>query len=477
MIAIGLVWLDLAILIGAMLLFVWRNTGASTFLAATIRSSDRMGRMAGVTMKRLPGWGVETIGVKNLLQVPSVNQLVQRYVSGRLLGTVEACLEIACLASVYQNEGRNIRFALVFDLEGRRASQVQLFQSPIELNPKQLQSLSAAFTPESYCLVIAPSQVAGSPPLIIGSTPRPKSVLPPPQLYHPPVVIDVDAPGVVSLSIGEAKAVLKRGEIHEQSRVIPGLTLILETEMLVNEVCKPFAYREKVPLKGEQVPLSISPQAWEQHRSELRRIVARSARRIYAQTLQAIARKMAWSRRGGAVLLLPQSNGKEGLFHGGRWYQSADLQIFRDVVRVLTLEGVYRLARSGRLMSSEPNVTTPAQVGCWANERVRPALRATFSSLDDGCQACADLTAADGATVLRTDFGIEGFSVKLASYEGTLPEPLAGFLETRGNRHRSMAGAIARQPGGIGLVVSQDGEITVFTNPEGVGARHVEIVL
>ena len=378
---------------------------------------------------------------------------------------------------MYQQEGRNLRVALVFELNVRLAKVVLPFRSPIECTPKQLQSISAAFRPEEHCLVIAPSLANGALPVIIGTAPRPRTDLPPPQLYHPSVVIDVEAPGVVALSIGEAKAVLKRGEIHEQSRGIPGLYLNREIDYLVNEVCFQSDHLEKLRLQGESGGIAWGDRRWDCHRSELRAIATRSATRIYHRTLRSIARKMFTSRRGGAILLLPESNDRQGLFHGGRWYQRPNLEIFRYLVQILRLETIERLAQAGRMALPEPGLNAPSEPISLANERDRSTLRSTLSSLEDACQHCADLTEADGATVLRTDFGIEGFSAKLTSFEGSLPDPLAQFLETRGNRHRSMAGTIARQPGGIGLVVSQDGEITVFTHQEEQGPRHVELVL
>jgi hypothetical protein len=415
--------------------------------------------------------------VTSLLDVPAIRELVGRYVPPALRRTLREALKVAYLASLHQNEGRNLRFALAFEREAHRPRQVDLFTHPAELSPKQLQAISAAFAPESTCLVIASPQPEGGSPVIIGTTPRPRGSLSGPQLYQPPVVIDVDAPGVVSLSIGEAKAVFRRGEISEQSRGITGLPLIGETEHLVREVCSPKTHGELGLMPGAQESIPIDPQSWERHGGEIRSIVRRSALRIYDQTLENIARKMLRARRGGALLMVPAGSGAERLFDAGRWYRQPDTQISRDLQRALTFEALFRLARMGRQVFLAPGLDSAAAIMAWGNEKVRPALRASLASLENSCQHCADLTEADGATVLLTDFGIAGFSAKITSHEGVLPPPLGRHLETRGNRHRSMAGAVARQPGAIGLVVSQDGEITVFTHQRGVGPRHLEVVL
>ena len=420
---------------------------------------------------------MDSRGITSLIDVPSIRELVGRYVSPALQRTLQEALKVAYLASLHQNEGRNLRFALAFEREAHRPRQVDLFTQPAELSPKQLQSISAAFAPESTCLVIASVEPDGGSPSIIGTTPRPRTSLSGPQLYQPPVVIDVDAPGVVSLSIGEAKAVFRRGEISEQSRGITGLPLIAETEHLVREACTVKVDGGLGYLSGEQESIPIDAANWERHGGEIRSIVRRTAVRIYDQTLENIARKMLRARRGGALLMVPAGSGAGKLFDAGRWYRQPDRQISRDLERTLTLEAVFRLARMGRRVFRAAELDSSAAIMSWGNEKVRPALRASLASLENSCQHCADLTEADGATVLLTDFGIAGFSAKITSHEGPLPALLSRYLETRGNRHRSMAGAVARHPGAIGLVVSQDGEITVFTHQQGVGARHLEVVL
>jgi hypothetical protein len=424
------------------------------------------------------GSGVKTKHVRALLAVPALHHLVERYVGAGLQKTLEGSLEIAYHASMLKNEGRNLRFALIFDLEGRRGGgQVQQFRHPIELTSKQLQSISTAFSPDSYCFVIAPSPRHQASPVIVGTVARPRSAFPSPQLYHPLVVIDVEAPGVIALSVGDAKAVFRRGEIHEPSRGIQGISMIVEVNIFVEEVCNAARLVDRSVLHSGPEILELVSRCRSLNEAEFRSILKRAARRIYDQTLQIIARKMVRSRCGGAVLLLPRLGEREGLFHGGRWYQAPDLQIHRELTRVLALEGVYRFACMGKILSAGSPSSDLDQAVSWANERIRPSLRSALAGLDQACQHCAELTQADGATVLGTDFGIEGFSAKLTSYQGILPEPLAVFLETRGNRHRSTAGAIAGQPGAIGLVVSQDGEITVFTHPRMQQPRHIEIVL
>ncbi len=415
--------------------------------------------------------------VDSLLSASSIQALIGRFVDSKAQATIKQTLDIAYKASLFQYEGRTIRFALAFDLDHQRMRPVQRFSTKIELTPKQLQAISAAFRPESHCLVIAATKADGSFPAIIGTAPRPRSTVPPPQLYQPSVVVDVEAPGIVSLTIGESKAVFRRGEIYERSLGFTGLPLVRETERLIHEVCNPKESRDPLLLHGEQPQSQVTLHDWALQDAETRSIINRSACRLYDQTLESIARKMLKARRGGAVLLLPESCKTGKLVHGGRWYKSPDSQIFDQLVLMLRLEAISRQLFTGTPKSIETNCRFSTAGKHYASEQVRPALRSTLASLDNACQHCSDLTEADGATILGTDFGIRGFSAKLSSFHNPLPEPLATFLETRGNRHRSMAGAIASQPGAIGLVVSQDGDVTVFTHEPGCGISHGEIVL
>ncbi|MGL6135634.1 MAG: hypothetical protein ACRC1L_15835, partial [Prochlorococcaceae cyanobacterium] len=141
--------------------------------------------------------------------------------------------------------------------------------------------------------------------MILGTIPRPSTPLPPPQLHQPPLVIEAEAPGVVSISIGEAKAVYRRGEVREQSRTIPGLELEAETELLIRKVCCPRLQLERICLPGDQGLTPIAANSWASQSKDIAAIVRRSTSRIYDRILQSIARKMVQARRGGAILMLP----------------------------------------------------------------------------------------------------------------------------------------------------------------------------
>lgn len=410
---------------------------------------------------------------ESLIRIPALRDLINRHVSAEQLACIETALEVALLASLHQNEGRNLRFALIVEAQPQRTPDIRRFRPPIRLTAKQLQSISAAFNPKRTAFVVTAARGQGQRPVILGTIPRPSTPLPPPQLHRPPLVIEAEAPAVVSVSIGEAKAVYRRGEVREQSRTIPGLILEAETEHLIQEVCSPRLQLDRICLPGDQGLTPIPAGSWASHSRDIAAIVRRSSRRIYDRILQSIARKMVRARRGGALLMLPEDSASDGLFAGGRWYEQPDRCLLRDVVRILSLEVVHRLTVMGHSLCVEPGLSSPSELSSWANDRLRSALTA----LEETCQFCADLTEADGAAVLRSDLGIEGFSVKLSSHQGDWPAPLARFLETRGNRHRAIAGAVVRQPGAIGLVVSQDGEVTVFTHSPKRGPGFEEIVL
>jgi DNA integrity scanning protein DisA with diadenylate cyclase activity len=87
----------------------------------------------------------------------------------------------------------------------------------------------------------------------------------------------------------------------------------------------------------------------------------------------------------------------------------------------------------------------------------------------------AQLSAIDGAVVLNSLLSPVMFGAKFASVEiGALPEAVRGVVAKRGMRHRSMAATVALLPESSGVVVSQDGDITVFANRDGSVCCHQE---
>jgi hypothetical protein len=75
--------------------------------------------------------------VDSLLSASSIQALMGRFVDSKAQATIKQALDIAYKASLFQYEGRTIRFALAFDLDHQRMRPVQRFSTKIELTPKE----------------------------------------------------------------------------------------------------------------------------------------------------------------------------------------------------------------------------------------------------------------------------------------------------------------------------------------------------
>jgi hypothetical protein len=86
----------------------------------------------------------------------------------------------------------------------------------------------------------------------------------------------------------------------------------------------------------------------------------------------------------------------------------------------------------------------------------------------------ASLARIDGAVVLGLHLEPRAVGAKLRTdnYDSLPPALQRWLLEAeKGTRHKSVACAVAASPGSAGVVVSQDGEISLFSNPEGTAVR------
>jgi hypothetical protein len=115
-------------------------------------------------------------------------------------------------------------------------------------------------------------------------------------------------------------------------------------------------------------------------------------------------------------------------------------------------------------------------------------------TLDEAVNAVANLTAVDGATILRVDYELLAFGAKIARRAGspqveqvTVTEPIEGGAAAilhpsllGGTRHLSASQFVHDQRDSLALVASQDGRFTVFAwSPceEMVHAHRVETLL
>ena len=98
-----------------------------------------------------------------------------------------------------------------------------------------------------------------------------------------------------------------------------------------------------------------------------------------------------------------------------------------------------------------------------------PAAEARHSDV----QTMARLSQIDGAVIFHQQLEPVAFAAKLKSLPEckSLPESCEDFLKSKGMRHRSTAIAVHRMGGGIGITISEDGDVTLFSQREGKELR------
>lgn len=100
-------------------------------------------------------------------------------------------------------------------------------------------------------------------------------------------------------------------------------------------------------------------------------------------------------------------------------------------------------------------------------EDVREDLLTAGRANSELMRRTADLTRVDGCVVLDSVLHPRAVAAKFESFQGSsVPPSVTAWLDERhaGMRHRSLASAVFSVAGALGLVVSQDGDATVFDN-------------
>ncbi len=143
----------------------------------------------------------------------------------------------------------------------------------------------------------------------------------------------------------------------------------------------------------------------------------------------------------------------------------------------MSIEGVLSLALKGKTVTTDLDSKWQESLQDWARELLHPTFRDSLVNLDLACTACVQLSETDGVVVLNHDFNVLGFGASIATLDQELPASWEEYLSTRGNRHKSMANAVASMDGSIGVVVSQDGGVTIFENHEGRKKHFVVLTL
>jgi len=208
----------------------------------------------------------------------------------------------------------------------------------------------------------------------------------------------------------------------------------------------------------------------------------------YSSDLREIAKAMRRHGHGGTLLVLPneiEDETLDGLIHTDRfpfWCRNYE-RVKRD------------------LKDREKAFAKRAQLEKQAEEK--EAIQVFFYEPEEVIKAreslefIAELTAADGATLVTQDLRILGFGAKIKTNVTSgnsnatcvsMAEPFKNiqprsqpFSELGGTRHQSAAQFVSNQKDSVAIVVSEDGPVSFFTWDNGIGMvkvlRHAEFVL
>jgi hypothetical protein len=386
-------------------------------------------------------------------------------------------LGISFIASLHLNEGRQLRFAIAIEHESIKTTRVERFDPPIPLEARYLQSLSPALSEYEDCFIVEGGAKHGNRTMIVGTAALPQAELLPSSQYPRPVVVSVNGPGRICLEIGDVKVIHDRGALRncDRSRV----------DKLWKKIALAFVAKVSTPCNisngltyGLYGHPSLDAGSWEAYKSDYINIANKYCPILLSGVVEAIIREIQKADHGGAFMLLPSPVQKDTLFQEKRLYSKIRQELSEAVHKSLALNSIYKLATQGKWIYPKSVLpTAPDDLQYWVDRIVYPQLTNSFIELRCQCQRIAHLANADGAVVLNTMFGLEAFSAKLKGQTLNLPPDLARFLGSRGNRHNSMARAIATVPDSIGIVVSQDGDAVCFHNSSENNIEHFELTL
>lgn len=421
-----------------------------------------------------PGLPMTGLSPRILLTDPLLSPTLLNSVDKRRRDMLPSVLERAMHASLEINEGRLLRFALLLENDIVKSGPTARFASPMPLDSRHLHSLGIALDPRKNCLVVDACNSSTSCLEIIGIAPRPVPELRLTTVNQITIVVEAENPGVISLEIGKLKAVYNRGNIHHINT--SSIEQLQIQSSLPSRALSPTHLGPYLHLGiGEVVPLDAMQ--WKNHQGELAESVNSYSPRLFAGFIEAIARKIRNNGHGGGFILLPNLDCYAGLFEGGRWFKEPDKRVTHWLSRALSLQGLLSLGLRGKRITSDLDAHWQENIQQWARDIVHPSFRDALINLDLTSEECARLTEADGATVLTHDFEILAFGASIVAAMQELPREWIEHLGTYGNRHRSMARAVAAVNGSLGIVVSQDGGVTIFSNDNTHGKRLLKLTM
>ena len=180
-------------------------------------------------------------------------------------------------------------------------------------------------------------------------------------------------------------------------------------------------------------------------------------------------------RNGGAILITPGINPADLNVKYGIDYGRLPTSLESNAVTKIKSDYLERHLLA--LSESKPKDIPSSQY--FQLRRLEKELRANKNEIDGVIWFIALLTRVDGLVVLDPNLVVRGYGVEITNWQepdnlyiatdrfGTPAKLRRASYNHFGTRHRSMMRYCAQNPGSIGFVVSQDGEVRVMTTMEG----------
>jgi hypothetical protein len=224
----------------------------------------------------------------------------------------------------------------------------------------------------------------------------------------------------------------------------------------------------------------LDPKLFAEHRLTFKAEAPEAGRRALSEYAVRLVKMIREIGVGGSVLILPSldANSMETLMSGyslsdseerfrGELWNAGVLKHFEWLLH-------FRMAYLGILAFLFEPDSVPSPVD-WIKSTGRSGLIEASQNAETDAKRLAQLSAIDGGLVLNCLFRPLIFGAKFKRVDITsLQAQIVDQLAMRGMRHRSLAATVAAIPGSGGVVVSQDGDVTVFSNQNNVVCCHHE---
>ena len=179
-------------------------------------------------------------------------------------------------------------------------------------------------------------------------------------------------------------------------------------------------------------------------------------------------------RNGGAILITPGIDPADLNVKYGIDYDRLPTSLVSNAVTKIKSD---YLERHLQLSETKPKEIPSSQY--FQLRRLEKELRANKNEIDGVIWFIALLTRVDGLVVMDPNLVVRGYGVEIKNWQepdnlyiatdrfGTPGKLRHASYNHFGTRHRSMMRYCSQNPGSIGFVVSQDGEVRVMTTMEG----------